>query len=129
MYCFPEDGQPIQLMIKPATAVTSITYVDTDKATQTLDVADYTFSAARQVVFNDTGVWPQVNEETVSDKVFVDFTCGVADSGCVNPLMKQAILLETGRVYFDPAQENQANSDNGKTYEMIVRKLLSDKYV
>lgn len=129
MYCFPEKGEPVQLMIRPATAVSSITYVDTDGATQTLSVSDYTFSSARQVVFSETGEWPEVNMDTVSDKVFVNFTCGVADSGCVNPLIKQAILLETGRAYFDPAQENQANSDNGKTYEMIVRKLLSDKYV
>ncbi len=130
MACFPEEGYPIELMVKPATVVSSITYVDPDGVTQTLDSADYSFSAGRQVVFNESdNLWPEVKVATRSDKVFVGFTCGVSDSGCVNPLIKQAILLETGRAYFDPAQENQSNSDNGKTYEMIVRKLLSDKYV
>ena len=131
MDCFPSEGDPIELMVKPATLVSSITYVDTDGVTQTLDPSLYSFSQPRQVIFNENAndVWPEVSIATKSDKVFVNFTCGVSDAGCVNPLIKQAILLETGRAYFDPAQENQANSDNGKTYEMLVRKLLSDKYI
>lgn len=130
MPSFPANGEPIELMVKPATVVSSITYVDVDGVTQTLPTSDYSFSAARQVIFYEgDDQWAEVKGNTKSDKVFVNFTCGVADSTCVNPLIKQAILLETGRAYFDPAQENQANSDNGKTYEMLVRKLLSEKYV
>ena len=129
MSCFPSDGEMIVLMMGMNTAVSSITYVDTDGVTQTLDSALWSYSQGRSGVFTeDANGWPEVSQDTKSDKVFINFTCGVADSGCVPRLLKQAILLETGRAYFDPAQENTLNTDNGKSYEMLVRKLLRSSY-
>ena len=129
MHAFPSNGEPIELMMGNATDVGSITYVDTDGVTQTLDSSLWSFSSARHNVSCDTSdQWPEVYSETLSDKVFVNFTCGVADASCVPRLYKQAILLEVGRAYFDPAQENGANTDNGKSYEKLVIKLLRNSY-
>ncbi len=129
MFDFPCDGEQIDLMMGSAISVSSITYVDADGVTQTLDSSLYSFSRGRECVFNESdGVWPEVSNQTKSDKVFVNFTCGVMDESCVPRLYKQAIMLEVGRAYFDPAQENQSNLDNGKTYEMIVLKLLRSSY-
>ncbi len=129
MSCFPSDSEMIILMMGMNTAVSSITYVDTDGVTQTLDSALWSYSQGRSGIFTeDAEGWPEVSQETKSDKVFINFTCGVVDSGCVPRLLKQAILLVTGRAYFDPAQENTLNTDNGKSYEMLVRKLLRSSY-
>jgi uncharacterized phiE125 gp8 family phage protein len=129
MYCFPSDSGMIELMLGMNTGVSSITYVDSDGVTQTLDSADWSYSSSRGGVFcESTDGWPEVYQETKSDKVFINFTCGVTDEGCVPRLFKQAILLEVGRAYFDPAQENTLNTDNGKSYEMLVRKLIRSSY-
>ena len=128
MYCFPTSGDRIDLMMGMSTAVSSITYVDSDGVTQTLNQSDYTYSQARGCVFSTTGDWPEVSSTAVMDKVFINFTCGVADSGCVPKLYKQAVLLETGRAYFDPAQENGVNTNDGRSYESIVQKLLRSSY-
>ena len=130
MFDFPCDGEQIDLMMGSATSVSSITYIDADGVTQTLDSSLYSFSRGRECVFNGNsdGDWPEVDISTKGDKVFINFTCGVLDAGCLPRLYKQAILLEVGRAYFDPAQENQSNTDNGKTYEMIVLKLLRSSY-
>lgn len=130
MYCFPAEGGKIDLMMGMNTNVSSITYVDADDVTQTLDPALYSYSQGRGCVFsvNAGEGWPEVSSNDVGDKVFINFSCGVTDEGCVPRMFKQAILLEVGRTYFDPAQENQANTDNGKSYEMLVRKLIRSSY-
>lgn len=128
MYCFPTSGDKLLLQMGGATNVSSITYVDPDGVTQTLDPSEYEFSAARGCVFVLSGSWPDVQSEGTRDKVEINFTCGVAGEGCVPRLFKQAVLLETGRAYFDPAQENGVNTNDGKSYEMIVRKLLRSSY-
>ena len=129
MCSFPANSDMIELMIGMNTAVSSITYVDADGVTQTLDSSLWSYSSPRSGIFSeDTDGWPQTSVATKSDKVFINFSCGVSDSGCVPRLYKQAILLETGRAYFDPAQENGANTDNGKSYEAIVRKLIRSSY-
>jgi hypothetical protein len=129
MSSFPSDAGMINLMMGMDTSVSSITYVDSDGVTQTLDSSQWSYSNARSGIFSENSDgWPEVSLETKSDKVFINFTCGVADSDCVPRLMKQAILLETGRAYFDPAQEAGQNTDNGKSYELLVRKLIRSSY-
>ncbi len=130
MYTFPADCGKINLMMGMNTNVSSITYIDTDDVTQTLDPSMYSYSQARGCIFsvNSGEGWPDVSRDDVGDKVFINFSCGVSDDGCVPRMFKQAILLEVGRAYFDPAQENQANTDNGKSYEMLVRKLIRSSY-
>ena len=129
MQCFPSDMDSIQLHMGGTTAVTSITYTDEDGNTQTLPASDYSFSAGRNQVFCETtDGWPAVDMSTKSDKVFINFTCGATDSGCLPRLYKQAILLEVGRAYFDPAQENGVNTNDGRSYESIVRRLIRSTY-
>ena len=125
---FPDCQDAIKLYMGNTTTVSSITYVDSDKATQTLDPTLYSFSVARGVIFNEGDNWPETDITTASDKVFVNFTAGVSDADCIPRLYKQAILMETGRAYFDPAQEAQQNADNGKSYELLVRKLIRSSY-
>lgn len=127
-HTFPSGQDQLVLNMGPATSVSSITYVDDNGDTQTLDSSLYTFSQARGVVFIEDSSWPSTDLQTKSDKVFINFVCGSPDADCVPRLFKQAILLETGRAYFDPAQENTVNTDNGKSYELIVRKLLRTSY-
>ena len=128
MYSFPKNGDKIDIMMGATTTVSSITYIDTDGVTQTLDPTLWSFSLERSCVFSTSQEWPCVNQESVSDKVFVNFTCGQADGGCLPRLYKQAILLEVGRAYFDPAQENGVNTNDGRSYEAIVIKLLRSSY-
>lgn len=126
---FPEGGEPFDLYQRPVTAVTSVTYVDVDGNTQTLDSSLWSHSTARNKVYYEGSdcQWPQT-KETKSDTVFVNFTAGVTDSGCVPRLIKQAILLEVGRAFFDPAQENGVNTNDGRSYEAIVAKLRRSSY-
>ena len=128
MYAFPKNGDKIDIMMGATTSVSSITYIDTDGVTQTLDPTLWSFSLARSCVFSTSTDWPCVSQESVSDKVFVNFTCGQADGDCLPRLYKQAILLEVGRAYFDPAQENGVNTNDGRSYEAIVVKLLRSSY-
>lgn len=125
---FPDCQDAIKIYMGNTTAVSSITYVDSDKATQTLSTSLYSFSVSRGVVFNEGDNWPETDIATASDKVFVNFTAGVSDADCLPRLYKQAILMETGRAYFDPAQEAQTNTDNGRSYELLVRKLIRSSY-
>ncbi len=130
MFAFPAGGEKIDLMMGMNTGVSSITYVDEDGVTQTLDPSLYSYSQGRGCVFstNANDGWPYVDTDNISDKVFINFSCGVADKDCVPRLFKQAILLETARAYFDPAQDNPSNTDNGRSYEMLVRKLIRSSY-
>lgn len=130
MYAFPAEGKPLDIMMGMNTSVSSITYVDSDGVTQTLDQSLWTYSQARGCIFNANpdNVWPDTDMDTIGDKVFVNFTCGVSDAGCVPRMMKQAILLEVGRAYYDPAQEAGMNTDRGRSYEMLVRKLIRSSY-
>lgn len=126
---FPSNNDPILLHMGNDTGVSSITYVDENNVTQTLSTENYSYSDSRSSVFcESTDGWPSTSTDSKSDKVFINFTCGSADGGCVPRLIKQAIMLEVGRAYFDPAQENQSNTDNGKTYENLVLKLIRSSY-
>lgn len=128
MYSFPRYGDKIEIMMGMCTGVRSISYVNTDGVTTVLDPSEWTFSQARACVFSANPTWPHVNVDTVSDKVFINFTCGTSDPTCLPRLFKQAILLETGRAYFDPAQEAGVNTNDGRSYEALVQKLLRSTY-
>lgn len=130
MYAFPEKGEPIELMMGMNTGVSSIEYIDTDGNLQDLPNNLWSYSQGRGVVFNANPdhLWPITDAQTISDKVFVAFSCGVSSADCVPRLFKKAILLEVARAYFDPAQDNPSNTDNGRSYEMLVRKLIRSSY-
>lgn len=113
------------------TSISSITYLDENGATQTLAANKYQLDSGRNAVtcLNDDEGWPEtLLTPSERDTVFINFTCGVTDEGCLPRLFKQAILLEVGRYYFDPAQENLVNSNDGRSYENIVKKLIRSSY-
>jgi uncharacterized phiE125 gp8 family phage protein len=130
MYAFPAKGEPIELMMGMNTGVSSIQYIDTDGNLQELSSSLWAYSQGRGVVFNANPdhLWPLTDIKTIGDKVFISFSCGVSEENCVPRLMKKAILLEVARAYFDPAQDNPSNTDNGRSYEMLVRKLIRSSY-
>lgn len=130
-YGFPENGKSILLNMGTATAITSITYVDDDGETQTLAADQYQLDSGRNAVvcLNDEDGWPEtLLTKSERDTVFIDFTCGVTEADCLPRLFKQAVLLEVGRYYFDPAQENLVNTNDGRSYENIVKKLIRSSY-
>jgi len=130
-YGFPEEGKAILLNMGSATAISSITYLDEDGAEQTLSVDQYSLDSGRNAVtcLNDDDGWPEtLLTPSERDTVFVNFTCGVTSADCLPRLYKQAILVEVGRYYYDPAQENGVNTNDGRTYENLVKKLIRSSY-
>lgn len=114
-----------------ATAVSSITYIDGDGATQTLATDKYELDLGRNTVtcLDDDDLWPEtLVTQSKRDTVFVNFTCGVTSASQLPRIFKQAILLEVGRYYFDPAQENLVNTNDGRSYENLVKKLIRSSY-
>ena len=126
---FPCGGEPLELIKGPIGSITSIEYYDEDNALQTWDAANYELNAETRTVFclNADG-WPTTQTDIDKYNVFVTFLCGVSDASEVSRYIKQAILLNVGRTFYDPAQENQVNSNDGKAYELLVTKLMRTSY-
>lgn len=129
--CFPADGGPILLNMSKAASIQSITYLDADGVTQTLPASDYSLDLGRNMVtcLNDDDGWAEtLQTQSGRDTVTIAFTCGTSDPNCLPSLFKHMILLEVGRAYFDPAQENGVNTNDGRSYENLVRKLIRSSY-
>ncbi len=113
------------------TAISSITYIDGDGVEQTLPTDKYSLDAGRNAVtcLDDDEGWPEtLVTPSERDTVFINFTCGVTSADCLPRLYKQAILLEVGRYYYDPAQEAGVNTNDGRSYENLVKKLIRSSY-
>ncbi len=128
---FPEESGSILINMRPVYSVESVKYKSEDNGTiseQTLATDQYNLDIARRRIFLADGVssWPNTIE--ADSAVTIDFTAGQPSADCVPELAKQAILLEVGRLYFDPAQENLVNTNDGRSYENIVRKLTRTSY-
>lgn len=129
--CFPSSEGSMLINMRPIYSVDEIAYKYDDSGTVTdavLAVDQYNVDKARRRIFLAPGIddWP----ETIKNNraVTISFTAGQPNSDCVPELAKQAILLEVGRLYFDPAQENLVNTNDGRSYESIVRKLIRSSY-
>lgn len=130
-YGFAEDGKSILLNMSSTTAISSITYIDGDGVEQTLPTDKYSLDSGRNAVtcLDDDEGWPEtLVTPSERDTVFIDFTCGVTNADCLPRLYKQAILLEVGRYYYDPAQEAGVNTNDGRSYENLVKKLIRSSY-
>jgi uncharacterized phiE125 gp8 family phage protein len=95
------DCREFRLPVGPASAVTSITYLDTNGAEQTLSTdvyvaALYGLSPIVSLAFNQN--WPAHLCQPGS--VTVTVTAGFADDKCPAPI-RQAILLYAGAEYFN----------------------------
>lgn len=81
-------------------SVTSITYVDTDGVTQTLDASDYLVDTASEPgrvtpVFG--GVWPVTRWQT--NAVKIRFVCGYGAAAAVPQGIKNWMLMRIGALY------------------------------
>ena len=127
----PEDSGSILLHMSKISSVTSVSYLDTDGTSQVLDASKYGVDLGRNSVFctDDDAGWPEtLATPSMRDTVTIDFVCGTSDPECLPRLFRHAILLEVGRGYYDPAQENGVNTNDGRSYENIVRKLIRSSY-
>lgn len=131
MLGFPEKDGSILINMRPLYSVESVIYKHEDSGSvvdATLATDQYDVDLARRRIFLAAGVseWPDTIENNRA--VTIAFTSGQPSADCVPELAKQAILLEVGRLYFDPAQENLVNTNDGRSYENIVRKLMRTSY-
>lgn len=100
---FPADA--IVLGKWPINAITSVTYKDTNNATQTVSSSDYfldNYSRPGEIALQPNKIWPQSG--SVANAVIVTFTAGFTDNLSPNtyPLpksIKQAMLLTIGHLY------------------------------
>lgn len=97
--CWPQDGI-IQLPWLPAQSVSSITYIDINGATHTVNSAIYAFDAKRNRIYlKDFEVWP-TEALRYFDAITVTWVAGYGAAGTDVPApYLQAILLLTGHLY------------------------------
>lgn len=87
-----------QLPVSPVSTVTSITYVDTDGASQTLDASVYDLRGD-SIVLKYGQSWPPVQPGSL---ITLTATVGFADAP---PAVKQAILLRVDDLYDNRGSE------------------------
>ena len=112
--CFPRE---IQLPIGPIFDgnITSITYIDTAGAEQTLDAENYKVSYGRQCRIRPAygQTWPSTRAEM--DAVSILFTAGYGAANDIPPAIKAAIRLILGDLY-----HRRENSVDGAVHEIPV---------
>ena len=128
MDCFPSGARSIQLSQKPIQSITSIEYLDTDAATQTLDPATYALDAGRRQIYLLNGEeWPTalVQQNTVT----LTYVCGYGTTAGEGPrLFKKAVLLLVGKWFYDPADQATGSNNYGSAYGSIIERLLRTSY-
>lgn len=130
-YSYSADGfhDCIKLPIRPITSVSSVTYVDTDGVTQTLDQSDWVFDESRREVRPSLG-----NEFPCTyvdpSAITVEFAAGYGtDESNIPRLLKAAIMLCASNWFYDPAQEASALHSQESPYNNLIRLLMSTEVV
>jgi uncharacterized phiE125 gp8 family phage protein len=102
----------IRIPLPPLASVTSITYVDTDGATQTLAADQYTVTSGEpaKIVPAYNVTWPSTR--CVPEAVKVRFVAGYGNASSVPAGIKAAILLHVGTLYRDRETVNIGNIIN-----------------
>jgi uncharacterized phiE125 gp8 family phage protein len=101
---WPMDGCPIELCRVPAIAITSITYIDTDGASQTLASTQYTLDdkAEPPAIYRAYEItWPTVRE--VVNAITVTFTVGYGTAASSTPEKFKEII----KFYFSHLYEHR----------------------
>jgi uncharacterized phiE125 gp8 family phage protein len=130
--CFPTDldeniGKPyIEVQTTPLISVDSITYVDTDGATQTLASTEYTADifadGPTRILEAYDKTWPAIRN--VSNAVIVTMTCGFATAAAVPEEYKQILKL-----YFTHMYENREAYREERIVEVPrMLQMLIDRY-
>ena len=123
----PYGQGPIDLYKRPIQSVESITYLDADGESHTVDDTQYVLSKARRQVFLAAGgAWPETMRQRES--VAITFVAGVTEQSQVPRLYRQAISLAVGAWFTDPTDESQRNQWEN-AYESIVRRFIHEKEI
>lgn len=94
---FPYDDLRMSIPRAPLASIDSITYVDSDGATQTWASSNYIASTSREpgaLSLAYSKMWPTVRFQP--DAVTIAYTAGYGDADAVPKVIKQAILLIVG---------------------------------
>lgn len=127
------DSQIIELPVRPVSAITSIQYVDYAGTTQTWSSSNYSLDTRRvrhAVIVAYGAILPTVRGHT-NDVTFT-FVAGYANAESVPQLVKQAMLLDVSREFFDRTGESDRMLVDvvgyQRSYEMIIRRLQRSTY-
>lgn len=123
---FPDkyDGE-LHIPIRPATAVTAVSYKDTNNATQTLSTSLYDFVSATPYSYLVPAwnqLWPETRDQPGAENVTLTITAGYADADSVPTPIVNAIKMLI-RDLFDyrsaqaPSSEALAANPN---YKMLL---------
>ena len=98
--CFPSSGNAVELPLPPVASVTSVSYVDSDGATQTWAAEEYQVdskSAPGRLIPAYGYSYPSTRSQF--DAVTITFVTGYGSGADVPQVIKQAMLLLIGEMY------------------------------
>ena len=120
----PKFLSTVVLSVRPAIAISSVTYVDTAGATQTVASSNY-YLDGDEVRFLDTFVRPSVQDR--SEAVKITYTAGYgSDSRACPELDRMAIKLSLANRFED--RDMNAASGERRAYEALVAKKMRASY-
>jgi uncharacterized phiE125 gp8 family phage protein len=120
----PKFLSTIVLSVRPAIAISSVTYADTTGTTQTVASSNY-YLDGDEVRFLDTFVKPDVQER--SEAVKITYTAGYgSDSRACPELDRMAIKLSLANRFED--RDMIAASGERRAYEALVAKKMRASY-
>lgn len=124
----PDDELLIKLLRGPVTAITSITYVDTAGALQTLDPAAYIFDSSDLVqriapAFGLT--WPAARVQLASVKI--TFVAGYADAASIPATFRNWMLVRIATAYEHREEEEIVARGKLQPLEYVDTLLDSEK--
>lgn len=113
---------------QPLGSVTSITYYDIGGDQQTLSTDVYMVDAPRrEIALKRSQSWPAIAGER--NGIAATVVCGHGPSPATVPrLAKQAVLMQLGAWFYDPAMEDPKRSNWDNAYERIITRLLRSSY-
>jgi uncharacterized phiE125 gp8 family phage protein len=124
--CF---GEYVRLPTGPVTSITSISYIDQDGVSQTLNPSEYRFDMA------SSRVYPAVNGEFPSVlaneplAVTIEHRVGYGTEYTNMPrLIRTALMLTIGKWFYDPAQEASLLHSQEMAYQRVVTMLRRSMY-
>jgi len=97
---FPRNDEAIRLERPPLVSVESVTYVDTNGATQTMATSDYIVDTSHvqgEVALAYDKTWPDARAQ--QNAVLVNYTAGYGAASAVPEALKAAIKLRLGDLY------------------------------
>lgn len=98
---FPSDGSAIQIPRPPLVSVTSVSYVDTAGATQTVTASDYVVNTGKrkgEITLAYGAAWPATRQQ--ANAVTIRFVAGYGAASAVPETIKTALRLTLGD-FFD----------------------------